>query len=63
MPDPKNIEIRTHGVIKIKDLNKYFKVCNEEIIINEWQSVIADILSNPNYCIMQSSQTISASGF
>lgn len=63
LPDPNNyVAIRTYGVLKIKDLNMYFKVCEEETIINEWQSVLAEILSNPNFCIMQSSRT-SASAF
>lgn len=63
MPDPKDYAgIRTYGLTKIKELNQYFKICADEIILNEWQSVIADILVHPNYCVINSSHT-TASAF
>lgn len=63
IPDPKDYAgIRTYGLSKIKDLNQYFKICEDETILNEWQNVIADILANPNFCVINSSKT-TASAF
>lgn len=63
IPDPNNyVGIRTYGLSKIKELNQYFKVCENEKILKEWQSVLANILAHPNFCVIKSSLT-TASAF
>lgn len=57
-PEPENyVAIRTYGVLKIKALNKFFKISNDEVIINEWYSLINDIVNCPHYCEMKTSHT------
>lgn len=58
LPDSNNyVSIRTYGSIKIKALNSFFKICDDEVIIEEWQTLISDIVNYPNYCEMKSEQT------
>lgn len=58
IPDPSDYSaIRTYGISKIKDLNLFFKICDEDKIINEWQLVLEEILNNPNYCEVKSKRT------
>lgn len=51
------VALRMYGLIEIKELNKYFQICNEDKILNEWQSLLESIVSCPNYCTIKSSQT------
>lgn len=58
MPDSDNyVALRTYGLTKIKDLNKYFKIVGDETIVKEGQSLLSEIVDCPNYCEMRSSQT------
>lgn len=58
MPDPSDYSaIRTYGLTKIKDLNLFFKICDEEKLLIEWQSVLEEILSDSNYCVLKSGYT------
>lgn len=58
IPDPKDYSaIRTYGLTKIKDLNLFFKICEQDKIINEWQSVLEEMLESPNYCTLKGGYT------
>lgn len=52
------VAMRTYGLNKIKELNIFFKINNDEtIIVKEWQTLINEIVNHPNYCEMKSDKT------
>lgn len=58
LPDSDNyVAIRTYGVLKIKELNQFFKISTDDIIFKEWQSLINGVVNCPNYCELKSRLT------
>lgn len=58
MPNPNDYaSVRMYGIIKIKELNIFFKIGNEKAILDQWQALLDSIVSSPNYCQIKNSRT------
>lgn len=58
MPNPNDyVTARTYGIIKIKQLNDFFKIGNQDIIINQWQTFLESVITSSNYCQIKNSRT------
>lgn len=51
------VGVRTYGILKIKHLNLFFRIANDEQVIDEWQALLLSIVSSPKYCQIKNSYT------
>lgn len=51
------VGVRTYGIIEIKQLNNFFKISEQDIILDHWHALLQSIISNPNYCQIKASGT------
>lgn len=60
MPTPNDyIGIRTYGISKIKELNNFFQIDSDGIILDQWQELLKSIVSSANYCQIKNGRTTS----
>jgi len=62
--DPLNMPVpndeagtRTYGIVKIGDLNNYFKITDNDEIIQQWQALLLSIVTSDNYCQIRTEKT------
>lgn len=48
---------RTYGIAKIKQLNDFFKIGNQDALINQWQTFLESMITSSNYCQIKNTRT------
>lgn len=48
---------RTYGIVKIKQVNEFFKIGSQNLITNQWQNLLTSIVSSSNYCQIRKTRT------
>lgn len=51
------VGVRTYGILEIKELNHFFKISEDDIILDNWHALLNSIVSNPNYCQIKNGRT------
>lgn len=60
MPNPNDYASAcTYGITKIKEINNFFKIGCENLLIDQWQTLLNSIITSSNYCQIKNSRTTS----